>query len=506
MPTPPPAPLNHDRICFECVGEAFLKDLIQREGTPDACSYCRENGPTISIAELADHIERAFEYHYERTSPGPDGWECAMISDRESDYCWERSGEPANRAILNALDVEEDVADAVLSILGERHYDHYRVEVQEECEFCDEAHYQEKSVGNGEFSRLWNDFERGLKTEARYFSRSAQFILEQIFSEIGGLQTTHPGPVVVEVGPSKGINAIFRARVFAGECDKLKEALKEPWQHLGTPPSDAAGAGRMNARGIAVFYGAMNAATALAEVRPPVGSQVAVARFHILRDLRLLDLSALRNVFVEGSIFNPETIKQMQKANFLQILSLLMSRAIMPNEEASEYLPTQAVAEYLGNEVGLDGMIFPSIQSGQSNSNVVLFRHASRVEHVELSPGTRLEASLESTDSDGVHPEYVVWETIPTQPQTRAPGRNQDPLSLASSALDETSDHRPDTLEVELESIEVFHIDSVNFGTVSHPVIRHRMEEPNYRIKFRSDRAGADIDRKTVDPSLTSDP
>ena len=43
----------------------------------------------------------------------------------------------------------------------------------------------------------------------------------------------------------------------------------------------------MNAKGISTFYGATNEDIALAEVRPPVGSQVAIARFDIIRPLLL---------------------------------------------------------------------------------------------------------------------------------------------------------------------------------------------------------------------------
>ena len=39
----------------------------------------------------------------------------------------------------------------------------------------------------------------------------------------------------------------------------------------------------MNAQGIAVFYGAGDVETALAEVRPPVGSRVVTAEFEIIR-------------------------------------------------------------------------------------------------------------------------------------------------------------------------------------------------------------------------------
>src|SRR3954470_5589142 len=71
-------------------------------------------------------------------------------------------------------------------------------------------------------------------------------------------------------------------------------AMERPDLEVGPPPPARAMAGRMNARGISVFYGALEAATAVAEVRPPVGSKVLVVRFEILRPVRLLDVEALR--------------------------------------------------------------------------------------------------------------------------------------------------------------------------------------------------------------------
>ena len=57
----------------------------------------------------------------------------------------------------------------------------------------------------------------------------------------------------------------------------------------------------MNARGISVFYGAVDIKTALSEVRPPVGSRVAVAQFEIIRPIKLLDVRVLEEVSVAGS-------------------------------------------------------------------------------------------------------------------------------------------------------------------------------------------------------------
>lgn len=471
MQTPDQDTPETKRICADCVGESYLKKLIQAE-PHDCCSYCDAEGPTVSIEELADRIERAFEDHYQRTSEDPDGFEYAMSRDPDMDYEWERDGQSAMWAILNALDVSEDAAKDVQSMLADRHYDHSSVEVGEECPFFDDSHYAEKEVGHGEFLMLWRDFENDIKTKARFFSRSGQSILDQIFAGVAELQTIHGAPVVVTAGPGTSLPDLYRARVFAGEDDKLKLALEAPWQHLGSPPVEAARAGRMNARGIAVFYGARDAETALSEVRPPVGSKVALARFDILRPLRILDLSALKAVAAGGSIFDPGTIGRMQRGNFLEELSHLMSRAVMPHEEASEYLPTQAVADYLGTHLKLDGIVFPSVQTGQESSNVVLFHHAARVEEIKLPKGTEVDVALDTTDSDGTHPDYWVWERVPRTPTPVEP--KPHPLLLSHFAFDEGADIRAPTLRIDYQSIRINHIEAVKFSANAHSVSRHR--------------------------------
>lgn len=180
-----------------------------------------------------------------------------------------------------------------------------------------------------------------------------------------------------------------------------------------------------------------------------------------------------------GSVFDPATLIQMQRGNFLEILSWRMSRAVMPHEEASEYLPTQAVADYLAIEAGLDGMIFPSVQAGHQSTNVVLFHHASRVEQVMLPKGTKSTAHLESSDSDGIHPDYSVWEEVPTLPASERSRRDQWPDAFFDfHDFHNHTDHRHETLSVDLTNIQVLHINAVSFASDPHPVSRRRFEQP----------------------------
>ena len=466
------------RICDRCVGESYLKGLIGTTGVDAPCSYCEEESKTFTIAELSDLIEGAFDDHYERTPSEPDGFELAMQSDHESSYHWERDGEEVLWAIADAANIGEEAAKDVLAVLENRHYDHELAKLGQESPFDRESHYYKKDLGCAEFSSKWNGFENTLKTGARFFSRSAQATLDEIFADLAKLRTSEGSSVVVVAGPKTEVAFLYRARVFAAEDDKLEQALEHPWIHLGPPPMRAASAGRMNARGISVFYGAMDSATALAEVRPPVGSKVAIAKFTIVSSLRLLDVEAMKSVTTSGSIFDSSYGALMQRANFLRTLSSRISRPVMPNEEAFEYLATQAVADYLATEARLDGIIFPSVQVGRASLNVVLFHHSSRVEEVQLPAGTDVSASLETHDSDGVSPDYRVCEVVPSTAPVAKPPELDWFDWLTAPEYEEPVDARPASLKLDLESVTVHHITAVSCSADPYPVHRHRMKEP----------------------------
>ena len=143
----------------------------------------------------------------------------------------------------------------------------------------------------------WPYFEHGLKTEARFFNTTTEATLRQVFEGIADLRRPDGNPVIVEAGPDTPLDTLYRARTFQ-DVESLKDALKRPDIHVGPPPAVLAKPGRMNAHGIAVFYGATDAEVAICEVRPPVGSRVIVGEFVLLRPIQLLDVGALRSSFL----------------------------------------------------------------------------------------------------------------------------------------------------------------------------------------------------------------
>jgi hypothetical protein len=323
----------------------------------------------------------------------------------------------------------------------------------------------------------WRKFENLLKTEARFFSRTVAKRLASIFDGIDELQTRDGRPLVVDAGPDTDFHALYRARVFQSN-DKLEAALDRPDIHLGPPLAPWAAGGRINARGISVFYGANNQRTAIAELRPPVGSLVAVAQFRIIRKLRLLDLTALGDVPVTASIADFGLAGRKETALFLRSLNERITRAAMPDGEPFEYLATQAIADFLATEasVSMDGIVFPSVQAAGDALNVVLFHKAARVAAMNVPQGTGVSTGRWA--EDGWVDDYEVVEKVsPLHENRRATGYSDfGAIAEVMPPDPRDSSWRCVSLRVVPETMEVHRIKRVEFATEEFTVKRQRRE------------------------------
>jgi RES domain len=325
-------------------------------------------------------------------------------------------------------------------------------------------------------------FCRSLAIQTRFFNQQASDHLASVFADIHTLKTRKGQPLIVRAGAGTPIVELHRARVFHNECD-VGPALARPDLHLGPPPPHVAASGRMNARGVSVFYGATDPKVALAEVRPPVGSFVVVARFEIIRPIQLLDLNALSAVHIEGSIFDADYASRLAKAEFLRSLTARISMPVMPDDEAMDYLPTQAVADFLASRSNepIDGIIFPSVQTG-AGLNLVLFHKASSVEPLVMPPGTVVDVSLGHFNDEGWEPVYTVFEKVPAavQPPPVSPPKDfgfpvMAEVPVAQPASE--TDFREPTLRVLPKSLQVHLIRAVTIQSEPHRVSRHRIEK-----------------------------
>lgn len=476
---------NDKRVCHNCVGEGFLSESIAKNGVIAICDYCSDDEePTITIVELANEIESAFERHYERTSPDPDDFQSAMLRDKEIDYEWWREGEQVLWAIANAASVAEEVAQDVLDILEERHAVAASDYVGEEQEFDSDSYYEEKGANDYNFRMEWDAVERSIKERTRFFNREADAFFTRLFGNLDQLANRQGQSVVLNAGPENDIKSFYRARAFhSGVDDEIVRALKRPDREIGPPPPRFARAGRMNAQGISVFYGASDLETALAEIRPPVGSRVLIGRFDLSRPVRLLDVEALRSVFIEGSIFDPDYIGHLELAQFLGRLSERMTMPVMPDDEPKEYLITQMIADFVSQvgEPPIDGMLYRSVQSAGEHQNVVLFNHASRVNEWDVPPSAEVDARTYEMDEDGVSIDYSVVEWVPPVEEEKA-AEPQWPFGLdQATPIDDDAvivhgDGRVVTLQLDPKSLQVHHVSGVTIATESYDVDRRRYQ------------------------------
>jgi RES domain-containing protein len=469
------------RICHCCIGESYLASEIRSSGQEAECDYCGKREPSIGIDLLAERIEEVFADHYARTSDRPDWWQAQRMADRESDYLWCREGVPVNEAIQEAAEIDEDPAADVLELLEGKHTPYPdKDNIDDESEFSSDSYYERAHPTFIGLHMGWHNFEQSLKTKARFFSRTAEELLGRIFGGADTLQTRKGLPLVVNAGPGTLLDHLYRSRVFQTE-DELIDALCRPDASIGSPPSKMARAGRMNAQGISVFYGATKADVAIAEVRPPVGSRVVVARFDITRRLRLLDLTAANDVHEEGSIFDHSFKERLHRAEFLRSLGGRMARSVMPDDEGLDYLPTQAVADFLAtaNDPRLDGIIFPSAQV-EEGYNVVLFHESARVAVAAMPAGTEIVASTGHTSEDGWEVHYSVAETVLPPESPDAGCRDEGPLRTflhySPPPAPDDDDDRELTLQLVADSVEVHHVTWVKVSTESYSVHRYRIE------------------------------
>lgn len=474
-------------VCYSCIGESYLSKVVAQSGISHLCSYCKEEGASLTLENIADRVEVAFGQHFRRTSDQPDAWQMTMLADKESSYNWYREGEPTVDAIRNAIDSSEDIASDIQRNLSDRNSDFHSHSCGEETEFCDDAHYEEKGVDDSAWWEGWHRLEKSLRSEARFFNKEAVNFLSRIFGGIDKLPTKDGRLLMVKAGPNEALSELFRARVFQSD-EKLFEALERPDIHLGNPPPKLATAGRMNARGISVFYGATDVETAIAEVRPPVGSQVAVARFTIERELLILDLTALDSVIESGSIFDEDWLSRLERAKFLSRLSKVLARPVMPDDEAFDYLVTQAAADFLSseNDPVCDGVMFPSVQTDGDGLNVVLFRNSAIVEDLEIPPNTKIEARAGMFDEDGWEPEYSVVEVVDINAGNKVDNEiyqsiNEDfHLALSSRIVINPS------LKVDLDKISVCVVNKANYEVTKYEVGRSRIENKwNHSMKTK---------------------
>lgn len=357
-------------ICIECVTPEPLKKLFDAHGQEAGCKYCQRRGKAIELQTL-------FEYVYARVREN--------VARKESLSDYELSMLYGARIELFPI-AEIDVVLSEWFDLGDEPYfddlcnglpDEFHLDdAGDTTHFYGEDDAMEVNLYEGR----WGQFVEGVQYTHRFFNTNAREFLDSIFSL---LVADNEGCKPEAIRTMANGELIYRARFAKGFSDAEK-IINDPAGQFGPTPRVRASSQRMTPNGISALYCALERETCLSEIRSITGDHVVSTALTPVSELKLLDLTALDRVEPPDlSLLDVGFRAELHRKVFLGSLVKKMSRPKARNDELS-YLSTQVVFEYLrlrfGNQV--DGLVFPSVQTGEAGTNVVLFPEASRLAYV----------------------------------------------------------------------------------------------------------------------------
>ena len=357
-------------VCPECFENATLKRrLVEiRPRFPDN-ERC-EIHPTrkaIPLEEVGRIVEPALRNNYTIGE-----W---MFDHQEGDDLYD---------VINGTTGADDdrVINALIGWLIDN--DNYWPPDGEEAFFAEDQTFVPIRLDGWRHGARWRRFREAILHRQRFFNDPAKSFLAEIFDGIQNQSDIDNKPAFYRLAAGEE-PLFYRARIVPDE-DAFKSIAKDPAGRMGPPPANLRRAGRMNAAGIAVFYGATEKETAVAELRPAVGSLISMAAFRVHRPIHVLDLTRFTRAGRQLDIFAKNQMVRATQWAFMQSFASEISEPILPGDEHLEYVPPQVVAEYLtntsvrwrGSDVTPDAIIFRSAQR-DGGKNIAVMGDAAKI-------------------------------------------------------------------------------------------------------------------------------
>ena len=345
-------------VCYQCVGDSIVSGYIRNEGKSKKCNYCGSKRKSIHLEAIADLVDDTYRANFRPLDDLEQYYSGLEIYD---------SGDSPDYVIGMILQSDGQLCSDIRAILGDR--EARDVSKGDEAMYDEAVSYISSGVDSELHSSLWDDFCRIIKHESRFFSSEAKDLLDGIFKGIDSYLTASGESAIYK----KKFTKIYRAR-RANSATEIKKISENPDKELFVPPADVVPNGRMNPRGISLFYGSLDLKTCLAELRLVVGERAVCGQFSSNDHLRVFDFTKLKDISHDLSYFDKEYAAKCSQIEFLSKFESIISRPILPGKESLDYLPTQAMTEYLCRFVhgGIDAVIFSSCQTGRDNIAAVV--------------------------------------------------------------------------------------------------------------------------------------
>lgn len=346
-------------VCAQCLGDTYLGAAIDHDSGDRVCSFCKNVRAVADLSAVVKLADKALSQTVHRVARRPGERSDARSNSFNTAHPFAelikvnlRKAAPGFARCISDRLIEIGNArrakGAVHAWSGRHRY------------AVNTLALPLKTV-----EEQWQRYRSAVERGGRFFNQDAKSFLDDLFAP---LDRRDVNPSVLQ--PALVLGEIYRARL-ANTPPEVEVIRKKPAQQLGPPPPALAKTGRMNAERIAVFYGAFNVKTAIAEIRPSIGTTVVTGLFKVDRPVRCLNMSAL--VFKSWatiSIWDPKFQHRRLMRALLHRLHERVARPVVPGAE-NEYLATQFLAEYLSVHKKIEAVVFDSVQH-KGGKNVVL--------------------------------------------------------------------------------------------------------------------------------------
>jgi hypothetical protein len=357
-------------VCSECTGSNELKqDIFSTEKERKTCNYCGKRRFCISLGPLADAVDNIYRSDYEPCESGDSPLEIISAEILELD----------NSAGMLELDL--------VSILSDREsgseYKDTEPMYDEGMTYRPRCEKYAPLNDGREHKELWDFFCKRIKHRTRFFNTEMVGWLNNIFSDIDKFSYENGEKPIRTIQPTESDAVFFRARHAANPEERIKICC-HPAQELSSPPVHFAANGRMNPIGISVFYAAFERETCIAEIRLPVGATAISGQFKLEKPITIFDLTLLDKIDSQESIsqsLDHDVDPFEDRLAFLRMFSAEISKPISPNKEALDYMPTQALVEYLAHHYkpNIDAVVYASTQTNGKGKNIVFLNQTAKV-------------------------------------------------------------------------------------------------------------------------------
>lgn len=361
-------------ICSGCVTPRLLKEVVWNRGQLDQCSYCRQVDLAVGRHILFDHILELVDKNV-ATEDDLTHYELGLIYECGSDHI--------------AVDGIDIVLSEWFELGDEVYFDDLMAYLPKPYLKTDEGYDRHYYSDNGDlelniYEDKWEKFIAGIRHTHRFFNPNAEGFLDSVFSMLTGVDKKLKPDVVRTINRGE---LLYRART-AQTFDVAKKIMGSPNTELGPTPKEKASSQRMTPNGISALYCALERETCLSEIRSITGDNVVSGAMTPTTQLKLLDLTKLEMVEPPKlTIFNDGCRDSVHLKTFIKSLVKKMSKPKGRSDDLI-YLSTQVVFEYLRLKFckQVDGLVFPSVQTGEVGTNVVLFPEASLISKEHYNP------------------------------------------------------------------------------------------------------------------------